>query len=289
MSRNILILGATGKTGRLLIPRLSDHGVGIVAAMRRPDGPNPFAGVDRVRFDWNEPGDYARALEGVDAVYLVPPPLVEDASTTIAAFLRHAASSGVHTVVLLSSLGVTFADEPPVSGRRKHEDVVRESGLAWTILRPSGFFQNFSEGMAQQRIRDEGVIVSATGDGAVALVDAGDIAAVAAEALTQAGHEGATYALTGPAAVTFAEVARVIGQVCGRQVAHVPVLPETVGGFLRDAGIPDEYRWMLLRDMAAVREGRAAQVSQDIERVTRRAPIAIETYARDALDAWQLP
>lgn len=289
MSRKVLVLGATGKTGRRLVAQLSERDVGVVAAMRKPDESNPFAGIDLVRFDWNEPGDYARALEGIDAVYLVPPPLVEDASIPIAAFLREAASSGVRSVVLLSSLGVTFANEPPVSGRRKHEDVVRESGLAWTILRPSGFFQNFSEGMAQQGIRDEGVIVSATGDGAAAMVDAGDIAAVTAEALTQPGHEGATYALTGPAAVTFTEVASMIGQACGRQVAHVAVPPEVVEGFLRDAGIPEGYRGMLLRDMAAIREGRAAQVSQDIERVTGHQPMAIETYARDAVDAWWRP
>lgn len=289
MSGRVLILGATGKTGRRLIPQLLDRGVGVVAAMRRPEGPNPFTGIDRVRFDWDESGDYARALAGIDAVYLVPPPLVEDASTTIADFLRQAASSGVRRVVLLSSLGVTFPDEPLVSGRRKHEEVVRESQLSWTILRPSGFFQNFSEGIAQQGIRNNGVIISATGDGAAAMVDAGDIAAVAAEALTQPGHEGATYALTGPSAVTFAEAAKMIGQACGREVVHVPVPPEAVEGFLRDAGVPDGYRGMLLRDMTAIREGQAAQLSQDIERVTGRAPIAIEAYARGAVDAWWRP
>ena len=289
MNRKVLVLGATGKTGARLIPQLLERGAAVVAAMRHPEAPHPFAGLARVRFDWDEPGNHARALAGCDAVYLVPPPLQEDASTTIATFLRQAASSGVRRVVLLSSLGVTFQEEAPGSGRRKHEDVVRNSGLAWTILRPSGFFQNFSEGMARQGIRDNGVIVSATGDGAVALVDAQDIAAVAAHALTHSSHEGATYALTGPVAVTFAEVARVIGEASCREVSHVAVPPETGEGFLRDAGMPEAYRAMLLRDMAAIRDGHAAGVSQDVERVTGRAATPIGDYARDALDAWRRP
>ncbi|MBB4513903.1 NAD(P)H-binding protein [Paraburkholderia fungorum] len=287
MTRRILVLGATGKTGTRVVAHLTARGAGVVAAVRRPDALVSSTGADLVHFDWDEPGGHAKALAGIDAVYLVPPSCVEDASASIAVFLREAASAGVRRVVLLSSLGVTFADEPFASGRRKHEEAVRESPLAWTILRPSGFFQNFSEGMAQQGIRNDGVIVSATGDGAVALVDASDIAAVAAEALTQSGHERATYALTGPAAVTFAEAARAIGQACGREIVHMLAPPDTLERFLREAGIPDGYRAMLLRDMAAIREGRAAQVSQHIERVTGREPIAIETFVRNAADAWR--
>src|SRR6266511_557741 len=134
----ILVTGATGKTGRRLIPRLVARGRAVRAASRQP-------GDGRVAFDWHRPETWARALDGVGVIYLVPPELMEDATPVVAPFLERAHQAGVERVVLLSSLGVEFPDEPATSGRHELERLMRESGATWTLVSPGGFAQNFSE------------------------------------------------------------------------------------------------------------------------------------------------
>src|SRR4051794_11218471 len=198
MNDTILVLGATGKTGRRLVTRLRARSMKVRAASRQP-------GDGRTLFDWDRPDTHGPALAGVDAVYLVAPELVEDPTSVTGPFLDRAKRAGVTRLVVLSSLGVEFPREDPASGRRKLERQAMASGLTWTILRPSGFAQNFSEGFMLPGILQADMVATATGDGAAAFVDADDIAAVAAAALTQDGHAGATYAITPPDALTFSE------------------------------------------------------------------------------------
>ena len=234
------------------------------------------------KFDWDAPGTHDRALAGAEAVYLIPPDLVEDAVPLVAPLLDRARQLGVQRIVLLSSLGVTFAGEPASSGRRRLEDAVRGSGLAWTILRPSGFMQNFSEGFLAPSVQ-RGTIATAS-DGAVAYVDAGDIAEVAAAALTEDGHAGATYALTGPEALTNAQAAALISEAVHRPVVHRAIGAAAMTEMLRGFGIPDDYVAMIVRDMVAIGAGEASRVSGDGARVLRRAPA---TFAEFAATAWR--
>jgi len=213
MTQTVIVLGATGKTGRHLVPRLVARGVTVRAASRQP-------GEGRMLFDWDRPETHQPALAGVDAVYLIGPELVEDPTAVTGPFLDLAARSGATRLVALSSQGVEFPHEAPESGRRMLERQVMASGLEWTILRPTGIAQNFSEGFLLPGILEADTVVTATGDGAVALVDADDIAAVAAAALTQDGHAKAEYTITGPEALTFAEAAAVISEVTGRTITH---------------------------------------------------------------------
>lgn len=275
----ILVLGATGKTGRRLVPRLRAAGARVRAASRRPaDG--------QTLFDWDRPDTHAAALAGVDAVYLVAPAFVEDPTAATGPFLERAAAAGVTRVVAVSSLGVTFPHEPPDSGRRNLERQVIASGLAWTLLRPTGFAQNFSEGFLLPGIRQADAVVTATGDGAVAFVDADDIAAVAAAALTELGRAGRTYAVTGPEALTFADAAVVLSEVSGRAITHRTITSEEMGRGLEGAGLPADYVAMLLNDQRAVREGAGAQVTDDVTRATGRAATPFRTYALRAAAAW---
>ncbi|KRA65552.1 hypothetical protein ASD89_18530 [Caulobacter sp. Root656] len=275
----VLVIGATGKTGRRLVPELRARGAAVRAASRRAaEGLTPF--------DWGRPETFAPALSGADAVYLVPPAFVEDPTAATGALLDEARRAGVGTVVLLSSLGATFAGEPEGSGRRRLERQVTTSGLDWTILRPTGFNQNFSEGFLLPGILQADKVVTAAGDGAVAHVDAGDIAAVAAVALTAPGHAGAAYAVTGPQALDFDAAAALIGQAAGRTITHAPLPSAAFGDILKQAGVPDDYLAMVLRDQAGIEAGAAAVVTDVVARVTGRPAVAFADYARGAAGAW---
>jgi uncharacterized protein YbjT (DUF2867 family) len=275
----ILVLGATGKTGRRLLPFLTARGATVRAASRQP-------GEDRTRFDWNQPDTYDPALIGADAIYLVPPDLIEEATPIVAPFLDRAVRAGVRRVVLLSSMGVEFPNEGPGSGRDRLEQLVKASGMEWTILRPGGFNQNFSEGFLLPGILHAGAIATATGDGAVAFVDADDIAAVAAAALTEDGHQQATYVVTGPEALTFADAAAIIGSAAGRPIAHRQISSADLTQILIRAGLPANYAAIVVGNQEAIRDGLGARVTDVVARVTGRAAIPFTRYAAQAAGTW---
>jgi uncharacterized protein YbjT (DUF2867 family) len=274
----ILMLGATGKTGRRLTPLLAAVGHEIRRASRGP--------AADVRFDWADPACFGPAVEGVDGIYLVGPDFVEDPSEQVAQLLDRASSAGVAQVVALSSLGLTFPGEPGDSGRRRTEDAITASGLRWTLLRPGGFMQNFSEGFLLPGVL-EGTVRTATGDGSTALVDAADIAAVAARALASDHHVGRAFTLTGPEALTFDQAAAAISRASGRPVAHQPIDDEEFTAMLAGVGAPEEYVAMLLRDQVAIRAGHAAELSDDVDQVTGRPPVSFSAYAAATVETWR--
>ena len=279
MGDTVLVLGATGKTGRRLVPRLNARGVNVRAASRQPGG-------DRMFFDWDQSETHEPALAGVNAVYLVGPELVEDPTAVIGPFLDRAQRAGVTRLVALSSMGVDFPHEDPESGRRKLERQVIASGLDWTILRPSGFFQNFSEGFLLPGILEADTVTTATGDGAAALVDADDIAAVAAAALTEGGHTEATYAITGAEALTFAAAAAVISEITGRTITHRSISSDALANSLRAAGIPADYAAMLLGDQEAIRSGSGALITDVVAQVSGQPATPFVDFATREASAW---
>jgi uncharacterized protein YbjT (DUF2867 family) len=282
MTDTVLVLGATGKTGRRLIPQLAARGARVRAASRRP-------GAGQALFAWEDPATHPSALEGIDAIYLVAPDLVVDPTPLTGPFLERAKAAGVHRVVLLSSMGVDFPNEGPGTGRHKLEQQVVASGLDWTLLRPGGFAQNFSEGFLLPGILQGDVIATATGDGAVAFVDAGDIAAVAAAALTEAGHAQATYVITGPEALSFADAAAIISRAAGRTISHRPISSEAFTQILLGAGLSADYAAIVVGNQEAIADGLSAGVTDVVARVGGRPPIPFNDYAAQAAAAWARP
>ena len=278
MTQTVLVLGATGKSGRRLLPRLASSGISVRAASRRP-------GDGHVLFDWDRPETHRAALAGADAVYLVTADGVEDTTRQVGPFLQAAARSGVRRVVVLSSLLVEFPNTPPDSGRHRLEQQVRDSGLEWTILRPSFISQNFSEGFLLPGILAAGVVASTAGDGKVAPVDADDIAAVAAAALTQPGHQGAAYVLTGPEALTFDEAAEIIGKASGRPVSHQRITPDEFTAILNQAGLPSDYAASVVSSQVAIAEGHGAVVTSAVRDIGAKQPVRFAEYAAAAAAA----
>ncbi len=282
MTHSVLVLGATGKSGRRLVPMLAEQGVKVRAASRRG-----LAGT--THFDWHKPETYGAALAGMDAVYLTPPELMVDPTEYTGPFLAHAAEAGVQKVVVVTSMGVEFPNEGSGTGRYELEQQVMASGLEWTILRPSGFNQNFSEDFFLPGILHADAIATATGDGMVGFVDAEDIAAVAAAALTEDGHAGAVYTVTGPEAMTFTDAAGIVGQAAGRPIAHRKITADEFTRILVGAGLTPDYAAIVVGNQVAISAGLGAAVTDTVERVTGRSPRTFADYAAKAAPAWARP
>jgi uncharacterized protein YbjT (DUF2867 family) len=267
-------MGATGKTGRRLVSHLRRHDAAVIATSRT-DRPG------HTLFDWAKRETWQPALAGVAALYLVAPDLVEDPSAEIAEFLAAAHAAGVRRVVLVSSLGVTFPAEPAASGRLLVEAAVRASGLDWTILRPSGFYQNFSEGFFVPGIQS-GLVQTATAAGRAAMIDADDIAAVAALALTHPGHAGQIYAITGPQALSFPEAVGIIAQATGRRIGYAPLEEAAFRSLMLGFGLPPLYADMIVRDQVAIRDGFAAEITDTVPKLTGRPAIGFAEFVAGA-------
>ncbi len=209
------------------------------------------------------------------AAYLIEPDLGQ---RRLSRLVDAAAASGVRRLVLLSAPGVENNQAHPLW---PVEEAVKGSGLEWTIVRPNWFAQNFSETFWSPGIR-AGVLALPTGDGATAFVDAEDIADVVAAALTRDGHDGQTYELTGPRALTFGEACDLIGRAAGRTIRHVDLSPEAfIQAQLAD-GVPAEAAKQLAGIYISIREGLAATVFDGVQRALGRPPRSFEEFVAAA-------
>lgn len=267
-----LVLGATGNTGGRVAARLSADGHRVKAASRNA---TPVDRTRPVRFDWNDPASFAHALEDVDRVYLVPPPGSPDPARVMLPFLRQARAAGVERAVLLSSSAI------PSGGPATGEVHQALPGLfpQWAVLRPSWFMQNFTgDHVHAQSIRADGTIRTAAGDGRVGFVDADDIAAVAAHALTAARAPGTDLVLTGPRALSYDDVAAALTRVGGRTVVHRRLTPQRMRDHL-SAHLPAEFATALTEMDRAIARGAEDRVTDTVERVTGRPPRDFRSFA----------
>ncbi|MDV5143467.1 NAD(P)H-binding protein [Streptomyces sp. SBC-4] len=273
----ILVTGGTGKSGSRVVSRLWAQGAPVRVGSRTGEPP----------FDWHDRTTWDAALDGVKAVYLVP----LDGRLLTRPFVERAAALGVERVVLLSGRGV---DVPGYSGEANlagathvdGESAVRDSGISWTILRPAWFAQNFSEGIFRDAVV-AGELRLPAGDGAASFTDADDIAAVAVAALTEDGHDGQTYELSGPRALTIAEAVAEISEATGRAVRYVPLshdefVTELVGeGW--SAAEAEDYA----EAVGPIRRGMDSAVSDGVQRALGRAPRDFTEYVTGAVNAWR--
>jgi uncharacterized protein YbjT (DUF2867 family) len=276
----VLVTGATGNTGGPLVELLVRKGVGVRAMVRSESAAARFAGspVTPVVADFDDDAAVAAALTGVERAYLVTPSS-ERAQRQQERFAELAAAAGVQHLVKLSQLAADEAS--PVRFLRYHAAVerrIRELGIGWTFLRPNLFLQGLLA-MAGP-IRAEGRFAAPIGDAHVSAIDVRDIAAVAATVLTDPGHTGATYTLTGPAAVTHAEIATAIGAATGREVVFADAPPQAFAAYLRGV-LPPWQVDGLLEDYAHYARGEAAAVLPTVREVTGREPRTLAEFAAD--------
>jgi uncharacterized protein YbjT (DUF2867 family) len=259
----ILVLGATGTTGRRLAKRLRDAGVEVQAASRNGDVP----------FDWTDPETWAPAVGGVDRMWLMAP----HEQPVDPAFVRLAVERGVRRLVLLSSGGIeAMGDERLLAAER----TVRESGVDWTILRPDWFDQNFDEGFFQPAVL-AGELAIPLGDHRQAFVDADDIAAVAAAALTEDGHAGHSYEVKGPRALSFTDAVEIVSRVSGRPIRYRGTADDYRAA-QSAMGLPSEQTEQEIAAFAALRATGDAEPNGLVRELTGREPKSFEAYATEA-------
>ena len=272
----IYVSGSPGNVGTKLVRLLAGRGEQVRVLVHDPEAAEfALPGVETVLGDLAEPESFARTVVGADAVFVNSS---RRAISLQANLIAAAASAGVRRIVDLSWMGAATDSGSEAIGRW-HAEVERhlvECGVAYTILRASAFMQNY---VGQITVND--TIVGTTATGRASLVDARDVAAVAATVLTQQGHEGRTYDVTGPQALSNPEVAAIISRVTGRRVRYVGTTPDLLADGYHRAGLPE---WAALDLVAADvyrARGRLAQVTDVVERVGRKRPTTFEAFVHE--------
>jgi uncharacterized protein YbjT (DUF2867 family) len=275
----ILVTGATGNTGRAIVDALVERGAPVRAMVRaEADRGKLRPEVEGVVADFDDSAAIAAVLDGAVRAYLVTPS-AEEAEEQQKQFAELAAKAGTRHLVVLSQLGAQ--EHSPDRFLRYHgavEQHVRDLGIGFTFLRPNLYFQGLL--MFAGSISGEGTFYAPIGNATVSAVDVRDIAAVAAVVLTEPGHEGATYTLTGPEAITHAQIATALTAALGRTVAFTDVPPEAFAASIRTL-LPPWQVDGVLEDYAHYRRGEAAAVSPVVEEITGAAPHSIGQFARD--------
>ncbi len=260
----VLVLGGSGKTGRRIATMLEANGVPVRLGSRSA-APS---------FDWNNEGGWDDCLAGVEAAYInyAPDLAMPGATDSIQAFVDRAKRRGVRRLVLLSGRGEEEA--------QACERIVQESGVDWTVVRASWFNQNFSEGAFVDMVR-AGRITLPDVDTPEPFVDVDDIAEVAVAALTESGHAGEVYEVTGPRMLTLADVAAELSSATGRDIAYVPVTHDAFVAGVAESGAPKDVVWMLDYLFSTVLDGRNAYLADGVQRALGRPPKDFADYARD--------
>lgn len=254
MKSNILVIGGTGKTGRKVVEGLKKHGHQVRIGSRS----------NTPAFEWNEPATWPKALEGIDKVYIVyyPDLAVPGALEAIKGLTEAAKVAGVKKAVLLSGKGEREAE--------RCEEVVAHSGLDYTLVRASWFSQNFSESFLLDPIL-AGHVALPMPEAQIPFVDTGDIAEVVVQTLIDDAHNGKTYEITGPRALTFKEVVAEIAAGINRSISYQAVSLEEYNSMMKAAGLPADYIWLfdyLFREVLGKAENQV--VTKDVEKVLGR-------------------
>jgi uncharacterized protein YbjT (DUF2867 family) len=277
----ILVTGATGSNGRELLRQLSALGVAVRAMVRPGSGRanDLLQDVELATADFDDGPSIARALEGIESAFLLTnsSERVEEQQLR---FVERACEAGVRHIVYLSQLHA--ARNSPVRFLHYHavvEEAITSSGMAFTHLRPNLYMQGLLG--FRSSIKSEGRILAPAGNARVSIVDVRDIAAVAATAFTQSGHEGKIYDITGPESLTHAEMASQLAEALGKQITFVDIPEETMRSALLSFGLPEWQADGLVEDYAHYRRGEASDVSPAVQDVTGHPPHTFVEFAGD--------
>lgn len=278
MAEKILVFGATGNTGSLLVPALREAGVDVRAFVRDEDKAQPLKkmGVELVIGDLDRPVTIPPAVEGVDKIYLCTwngPTQVQQVENVI----RAAQQAGNPHIIRHSMWG--SEKSRIVQQGDQAEETIKSSGLPWTILSPTFFMQNIMA--TAQTIASVGMLYWDMGDGKPGMIDVRDIADSAFAVLTGSGHEGKNYILTGPEAISMYDVADTLSKVLGKEVTYVNVPHEASVESMVSMGFPEWIARGYSELMDGFNEGFANSTTDNVENLTGHPPRSIEQFARD--------
>lgn len=275
----VLVTGGTGKTGRRLVAQLRERNIPCRVASRKA------AAVDGARqFDWSQRDSWDSALENVSAAYLVAP-MAPDPAPIMIDFIKYARTRGVSRFVLLSASLLPAGG--PLMGQVHLW--LKENTDDWTVLRPSWFMDNFSEGQHLPTIRDEDSIYSAAQDGRVPFISAEDIAASALAALTHDKPLNADFILTSSRPISYDEVAASVSSAVHRTISHHRLSVEALGARHQSRGMPAAAAMGLAGMDAAIAKGVENRVTGCVEELIGRPPVTFEAFVQANAAQWSVP
>jgi uncharacterized protein YbjT (DUF2867 family) len=277
----VLVTGATGNVGAQAVRALRARGVPVRAFVRDPERAAERLGpdVELAVGDLSDARAIARAVAGADRVLLSSGDGPEKVRQE-AAVVDACAAAGVRLLVKVSTAGADpDSPLPPLAWHGRCETHLRRAGVPAVVLRSSFHMTNLL--MAAEPVRHERRLVAPAGDGAIAMIDPRDTGSVAAVVLTEDAHAGRTYELTGPAAITYAEVAAELSRALDTPVEYVDAPPEAMRAGLEAAGLPAWLVTHLDRAFALVRGGALGARTDEVRALTGRPPRGIADFVRD--------
>lgn len=281
----VLVTGATGNVGFHVIRLLHAQGIACRAAVSGPSSaarlPNPE--IDWRVLDYTRPETYPSAFEGIKRLFLIRPPAISNIDRDMQPLLDFAAGQGVEHITFLSLLG---AEKNRVVPHAKIEAALRAGPTAHTFLRAGFFMQNLST-THRHEIREHDKIWVPAGNGKTAFIDARDIAEVAVKSLTEAGHAGQAYDLTGAEALTYDEVAAIFSRILQRSIRYTRPNLLRFALHMRQQGNPWPYTAVVSAIYVTTRFGLAARVSPTLEQLLSRPPRTLTQFVSDHADLWR--
>lgn len=281
----ILVLGASGHTGALLVEELTARGARFRAGYRAPQRIESARreGLDAVRVDYTDPASLDAALAGMEKVFLVAPP-TPDLERLERAVVEAAQRAGTGHLVKVSVWDARTGDFIFARPHRVIEDLVQRSGIPWTFLRPNDFMQNLLA--SAPLIRSTGIHAYPDG-GRVSTIHVGDIARVAAVVLTGSGHEGQAYDLSGPEALTYEDRIRILSEVTGRRLTYVAPSDEEWRQAALGHGLPEFLVDALINLQRYMRSGAGERVTPTVEEITGRPATSYRQFAEENAAAFR--
>ena len=281
----IVITGASGQVGREVVRGLDGTGVHLRLAVHNRASAAPMIGrdIEAVEMNFADAGSIERAFSGADYLFLLTPNAEQSVQWAKQA-IDIARQVGISHIVRLSAMGAE--NDPPVRLLHWHYEVeqyLQNSGVPFTILRPNAFMENFLYQV--DAIRREGTIYSSVGEGRISFIATKDIGLTAAEILVTPGFTGKSYDLTGPTAVSYAEVAEAFSRATGRKIRAIDLRDDEMRQSMR--GQPEWLIDNMLELFAFFRQGGVSDIVSDaVEAITTSPPQEINAWALDHASAF---
>ena len=275
----ILVVGASGTVGSELSRLLEEQGYSVRATTSKPVKEDSSS---LVHLNLATGEGITKAFESVDKAFFLSPPGYANQYAMLSPLIQEAKRRGLKKVVLMTAMGANASEDTPF---RRAEIELEKSGLAYNIIRPNWFMQNFNTFWIQG-IREQGKILLPAGNAKVSFIDARDIASVAAKLLTTDEFNNKDFDLTGPESVDHAQVASAISKVTGKTITYQEIKPEELKAGLLAAGLPKDYTDFLLLIMGFLREGYSARTTDNVKAITGKAPRTLAAYAQDYKASW---
>lgn len=278
----ILVVGGSGAVGSELSKQLSDDGHSVRATTSKKVTQKAGGKVEQVHVDLLTGEGMTNAFEGIDRAFLMAPTGYANQFSILSPLIQEARRRGLEKVVLMTAMGLEANEAGPY---RRAEIELEKSGLAYNIVRPNWFMQNFNTFWVQG-IREQGKILVPGGNAKVSFIDARDIAAIVAKLLTTDDKNNRAFNITGPESIDHDEVAAVLSAVTGKKITYQNIEPAVLKNGLLAAGLPEDFSNFLLEILGFLREGYNATITNEVTAILGRAPTGIKKYAEDYSNAW---